>query len=496
MYHDPGNADVQSSFTMGSAQVESMLPLRWLRWVFYRDSYDDLPPNIFLQHVRAYILFMIGCFLIPDTSRWEEDRIREIPSGNTMTYIDEFDGLRLSQVRMMPYTEDILELLPERCLLFRELWTARVPMISWKRAEWHLPDRVMRQFGGVQVIDLEPMERVRRIDGRGRADLDWTVKYRAYIEMWNNIQAFLVPVIPPEGNGNQELGRYLRWYRSWASIYLLQPQTLAPETIFPRSPGERLVADYYIRSYELLEPLSGRHGENASSLQMVVDQVVELADRVQRSVYIDYTTFDTNTFEQPHHRPQAPQGSRRSSSNAPSRSTGADEPQRSRRSTSIAPSRMMGETSRARESYEPARQSMYVGSEGFGVASRFAAGFPTFMAPQGSSEAGPSRTYWNPYDVQCGSSYPAYQPETQASYQEPPQTSPMQIPTWMSPFGLPHSSTEQDELLHAPQSAQVTTHLSEQTAASGEAHLDPRISRAPDRYTPGSNAIPKRKKKK
>ncbi|KAL0920176.1 hypothetical protein M5K25_009294 [Dendrobium thyrsiflorum] len=50
--------------------------------------------------------------------------------------------------------------------------------------------------------------------------------------------------------------------------------------------------------------------ENASSLQIAV-QVVELADRVQRSVYIDYTTFDTNIFEQPCYRPQAAQGSRR-----------------------------------------------------------------------------------------------------------------------------------------------------------------------------------------
>ncbi|PKU72424.1 Serine/threonine-protein phosphatase 7 long form like [Dendrobium catenatum] len=46
-----------------------MLPLRWLRWTFYRDSYEQLAHGPFLHHVRAYILFMIGCFLIPDTSR-------------------------------------------------------------------------------------------------------------------------------------------------------------------------------------------------------------------------------------------------------------------------------------------------------------------------------------------------------------------------------------------------------------------------------------------
>ncbi|PKU78109.1 Serine/threonine-protein phosphatase 7 long form like [Dendrobium catenatum] len=46
-----------------------MLPLHWLRWTFYRDSYKDLGHGPFLHHFRAYILFMIGCFLISDTLR-------------------------------------------------------------------------------------------------------------------------------------------------------------------------------------------------------------------------------------------------------------------------------------------------------------------------------------------------------------------------------------------------------------------------------------------
>ncbi|XP_020679663.2 serine/threonine-protein phosphatase 7 long form homolog [Dendrobium catenatum] len=69
VYHDPNDEEDVATFRMGSSQIDSMLPLRWLRWTFYRESYDDLAPEIFLRHVRAYILFMIGCFLIPDTSR-------------------------------------------------------------------------------------------------------------------------------------------------------------------------------------------------------------------------------------------------------------------------------------------------------------------------------------------------------------------------------------------------------------------------------------------
>ncbi|PKU65550.1 Serine/threonine-protein phosphatase 7 long form like [Dendrobium catenatum] len=301
VYHDPNDEEDVATFRMGSSQIDSMLPLRWLRWTFYRESYDELAPEIFLRHVRAYILFMIDCFLIPDTSRshvslqwlplladvesfnrmsiggavlghlyrelcyatrptrtyiagcvallqvwyWERlyiDRIRELPAGNTMTYRDEFDGLRMSQVIMTPYTHTVLAALPLQYHDGEEIWRARVPLISWKRAEWHLPDRVVRQFSGLPTTEIEPMDQsFRRIDGRGRADQDWTVQYRDYLQIWEERRAYVVPIIPVTGSGNQEVGAYLRWYRSWASIYLLQPQVEPPETFFPRLPGERLV---------------------------------------------------------------------------------------------------------------------------------------------------------------------------------------------------------------------------------------------------------------
>ncbi|KAI0516186.1 hypothetical protein KFK09_008858 [Dendrobium nobile] len=249
VYHDPNDEEDVATFRMGSSQIDSMLPLRWLRWTFYRESYDDLAPEIFLRHVRAYILFMIDCFLIPDTSRshvslqwlplladvdsfsrmslggavlahlyrelcfdkanediysrmcctptrrplgcrWAEDRIRELPAGNTMTYRDEFDGLRMSQVIMTPYTQAVLANLPLQFHDGQEIWRARVPLISWKRAEWHLPDRVVRQFSGMPTTDIEPMDpSFRRIDGRGRADQDWTIQYRDYLHIWEERRA-------------------------------------------------------------------------------------------------------------------------------------------------------------------------------------------------------------------------------------------------------------------------------------------------------------------
>ncbi|KAI0507829.1 hypothetical protein KFK09_013957 [Dendrobium nobile] len=131
-------------------------------------------------------------------------------------------------------------MMPAICYEANNLWMARVPLISWKRVEWHLPDRVMRQFGGIQPRRIEPMEReFRWVDGRGRAE--------------NNRLALITTITHPLGDGQKELSDYLQWYKSWASIYLLKAATNPPETIYPRSPGERIVVDYFLRSKEIAE---------------------------------------------------------------------------------------------------------------------------------------------------------------------------------------------------------------------------------------------------
>ncbi|PKU84737.1 hypothetical protein MA16_Dca008147 [Dendrobium catenatum] len=86
----------------------------------------------------------------------------------------------------------------------------------------------------------------------------------------------------------------------------------------------------------------------------------------------------------------------------------------------------------------------------------------------GSSGVGPSRQYWNQYDFQLGITTPAHQIDTQASQQDSLNTSGIQIPAWMNPFGLPHSPRQQDELLQHTQPTQITTDLGGQIRESME----------------------------
>jgi len=41
------------------------------------------------------------------------------------------------------------------CKRDEELWRANVPLIYYYVVEWHLPDRVLRQFGKLQHADVQ-----------------------------------------------------------------------------------------------------------------------------------------------------------------------------------------------------------------------------------------------------------------------------------------------------------------------------------------------------
>ncbi|XP_073099120.1 serine/threonine-protein phosphatase 7 long form homolog [Elaeis guineensis] len=114
-----------------------------------------------------------------------------------------------------PYTDGILAILPQMCTVGHDIWTARVPLIYFDVVEWHLPDRVLRQFGQIQGIpeQFDTSQGLHRIDRRGRARIDWRIRHAQYIDIWDARRDHIVhgdPIL----RGRSYTDDYMAWFFS------------------------------------------------------------------------------------------------------------------------------------------------------------------------------------------------------------------------------------------------------------------------------------------
>ncbi|XP_058221322.1 serine/threonine-protein phosphatase 7 long form homolog [Rhododendron vialii] len=110
------------------------------------------------------------------------------------SYRYHLDIQRPDVVIWTPYSEELLESLPEYCRAGRAVWRATVPLIYYATCQYHQPDRVMRQFSFRQCIpppsrSLDPPHGKTLQSGA----LDWALKYRTIIEVWNYRLNLVVP---------------------------------------------------------------------------------------------------------------------------------------------------------------------------------------------------------------------------------------------------------------------------------------------------------------
>ncbi|XP_057520636.1 serine/threonine-protein phosphatase 7 long form homolog [Amaranthus tricolor] len=69
-------------------------------------------------------------------------------SPHTLVYYrDSLDRQRDDQMTWQPYTMAKMEALPDICRDSQVIWRSRCPLICFDIVEFHLPDRVMSQFG-------------------------------------------------------------------------------------------------------------------------------------------------------------------------------------------------------------------------------------------------------------------------------------------------------------------------------------------------------------
>ncbi|KAH1228396.1 Serine/threonine-protein phosphatase 7 long form [Glycine max] len=173
----------------------------------------DADDVVIAQHARAHMMMIIGGCLMSDTSvltslfraldravkpdqteiggsllllqSWACDRIKCITP--------KIDHLSMEEFLWTPYdTPEIRSLINdvEVSMIVR----AKVPPICFAIVEWHLIDRVMRQFGLRQIIPDDPpnLDQIHDIDMRGRTDIFCPHHHRQWILKWNHWNNYIV----------------------------------------------------------------------------------------------------------------------------------------------------------------------------------------------------------------------------------------------------------------------------------------------------------------
>ncbi|KAK9169722.1 hypothetical protein Syun_001862 [Stephania yunnanensis] len=103
--------------------------------------------------------------------------------------------------------------LPEYCTNGQGSWLSTCPLICFHIVEWHRPERVMRQFGMVQVVppNCAYDAQLHRIELRGHHHENWVTFHASYINMWENRGDTIATTALNEGHDHRD---YMTWYRS------------------------------------------------------------------------------------------------------------------------------------------------------------------------------------------------------------------------------------------------------------------------------------------
>lgn len=145
-----------------------------------------------------------------------------------------------------PYHDAVLQLLPEVCRSDRHLWRTRAPLICFDVVELHLPDRVLRQFGLLQLIPagVDTNDALHKKDRRAKSN--WMSVHSTHLQEWSRREALVVQGAPSEGP-SPSLHEYMAWYRRITRRLISRPSGQRPPSHYqPASTDFILVQTYFI----------------------------------------------------------------------------------------------------------------------------------------------------------------------------------------------------------------------------------------------------------
>ncbi|XP_028061490.1 serine/threonine-protein phosphatase 7 long form homolog [Camellia sinensis] len=230
----------------------------------------------------------------PRGSWWRVDMSHEVVSIHVVVvYRDQLDRMIDGEFIWQPYA-DVLHTLPDYCRLGEDIWMARVPLICYDVVEWHLPDRVLRQFGRVQAVPdrCDTEWRLHATDRRGQASTDWSLHHMRYIQLWDArrdtiVQADWSDRVLPSPDP------YMLWYRRHTHLLVGNPSHLSEAEYQGVGPSLEALVVRAGRSYHLAEDAifrrDGQLGLQAlAEIRELLYEGIQHAHRVDRLHFGDY----------------------------------------------------------------------------------------------------------------------------------------------------------------------------------------------------------------
>ncbi|TVU39713.1 hypothetical protein EJB05_13149, partial [Eragrostis curvula] len=141
-------------------------------------------------------------------------------------YMNELDCLTQHQVEWTPYNRhEVMQMqLSPLCYRDKDLWRIEVPLIFYYAVEWHLPQRVMRQFDRLQVtnVPFTPTNKILHKCNRKkeRGAVNWAEKHQAYIALWENRVNIRVQPTSGPRHLTVAFNEYLQWFHEVSRVHL------------------------------------------------------------------------------------------------------------------------------------------------------------------------------------------------------------------------------------------------------------------------------------
>lgn len=136
------------------------------------------------------------------------------------------------QVQWLPYKDLDFSVVPEHIKDNLDLRRSKTMLICFDKAEKHMPDRCLRQFGLPQPIPekVKRWEKKIRTPGHGKdltndAESEAKVKLQAELKEWLERKQLVV-----EGGGDDvDESEYMQWYERITRKFLGRPESLESE---------------------------------------------------------------------------------------------------------------------------------------------------------------------------------------------------------------------------------------------------------------------------